>query len=146
MERYCAHCGIDDPAINGFIEHVWTVAQVRPETWDAFEDGFFDERRVGPDAESVPDDVLRRAVPPRSRQDLRRLVEQVFETSAATWYGSNLPGTAKALREVLRIVRRAGVEPPDPGPFAAHAPGLNGWGVGLSDAELAAWRAAAREA
>lgn len=138
LERFCRKYKVNCPEINQFIDHVWKVAQVHPGIWNAWALGF-QEMPVTGVLGTIPDHVMA-AVPEELRGDIDSLIEHVFETSASTWYGGDIPATKRELLAVLAISAIHSVEAPALLTYLRHSPAQNGWGAPLTDEEVKSWR------
>lgn len=140
LERFAQHFGIEQPALTAFIEHLWGVVHVTPETWVAWA-GAFDDMVMLKSVEEYPP-ALAGSIPAAVRRDLSVLTRAVFETTAATWYCSNPEGTRDALLEVVEMLRKHDIAVPDLTLFRL-SPGNCGdaWGPRPSDGVIASWKA-----
>ena len=142
LQRFCRRHAIGHPALDGFIEHVWLVAQVAPGNFVSWEQGFA-ALAINGMGDPWPQD-LRAAIPGELLAPLMELTERVLETSAATWYGDDLPASRRQLEAVLRLCARHGVDVPALEQYVqAEAQLHGGWGPALTDAQVRAWRALA---
>lgn len=140
FERYCKFHNIQSPDISEFIEHVWRVGKIEnPEQFVEWERGF-QELRASGWGEPLSEDVLK-AIPPALHEEYRDLAEYLIETSATTWYGSDMKGTREYLLKVIRIVSAYGIALPDFSLFKSSSRELHGgWGNNPSPDELNTWR------
>jgi hypothetical protein len=140
FERYCEHHDLKHPDIRAFIDHIWRVGAIEsPDQFIEWEQGFQWLSASGWGA-PIPQDVLD-TIPPATRQEYKKLAEYVIETSATTWYGSNMQGTREYLLKVIRIVSAYGIELPNFGLFKhSSAEFHGGWGNNPSPDLLYAWR------
>lgn len=139
FERYCEFHRLENPDISAFIDHIWLVGKLDPDHFEEWERGFQMLRASGW-GEDLPEDVLK-TIPLPIRQEYIKLAGYVIETSAATWYGSDLKGTKKYLLKVIHIVSTYGIKIPDLDLFKVASPQIvSEWGNNPSAEELHAWR------
>ena len=138
LERFCRKYGLAHPAITKFIDHVWKVTQVDRETFEEWEEGF----RLMPitgQGEPFPKDLVE-AMPKELLSEFDRLTQSVFETSATTWYCSNIEDTKNYLLKVLDVASAHNIPIPDLGFYVNPPIGHDGWGATLTDEQLQQWR------
>ncbi len=139
LQRFCRRYQLKHPALSQFIDHVWKVGQADGETFLAWDQGF-SELAINGWGEEWPQEV-RAAIPADILDTLLQLVEQVFETSASTWYGGDLPATKRHLERVLDICQQHGVAKPGFRFYLQERMALRGsWGPIMTDEEINAWR------
>jgi hypothetical protein len=125
-----------------FVEHLWKVAQVRPETFPSWEQKFSCLPVTGL-GDKWPEDVCA-VIPESIRNTLVALVEHVLEISACTWYGDDLPATIKHLEIVLCICQEHNIPAPHFQNYTQREAQMHGgWGPPLTDQEVSFWRALA---
>ena len=83
---------------------------------------------------------LTEAIPIGLLNELDRLTQCVFETSASTWYCSNIEDTKRELLKVLDIASKHSIPIPDLGFYMNPPIGHDGWGATLTDEQLQQWR------
>lgn len=139
FERYCVIHNLKHPDIRAFIDHIWGIGAIQnPEQFEAWELGFQGLKASGW-GDPLPDDLLE-IIPPYERS-MRSWPTTSFETSATTWYGSDIKGTREYLIKVIHIVSKYGIELPNFDRFKSSSPELNGgWGSTPPPNELYAWR------
>ena len=140
FERYCEFRGLKHPDIDAFIDHVWRVATLRnPDEFCEWESGF-ENLRATDWCEPVAEDFLA-LIPKEIRSEYFELASDVIETSAMTWYGSDLPATRKYCLKVLRTVSKYPIELPQLDCFRNSSPKWGGgWGKNPTAEELQIWR------
>jgi hypothetical protein len=77
LERFCARYGIRHPAINAFIEHLWSVASVTSEAFTEWEQGF-QSLVASTWAGDLPTEVIT-AIPASARADYEQLADAAIE-------------------------------------------------------------------
>lgn len=139
FERFCKKYRILHPAIDLFIDHIWKVTQVNPENFVDWEQGFQTMPITG-QGEPYPTDLVE-AVPKILWNDFDELTQFVFETSATTWYGSDLEGTKTFLLKAIAIAIRHEIELPDLS-FYVNSPIVHhgNWGQPLTNEQVEEWR------
>ena len=139
LRRFCERYGIVHDHIDAFVEHLWGVAVVKPESFEVWELGFQTLPAAGW-GEPLPPELLE-IIPPTVRADYERLANAVIECSAATWYAGDIPATLCAFEDVASVMRAHGIPLPRLEPFQSSSPAVfDGWGSRPSPGELAAWR------
>jgi hypothetical protein len=141
VHRFCTHYGIRHLAIDAFVEHLWGVATVTPETFTAWEQGF----QVLPAStwsEPLATGLLA-AIPDQLVVHYSRLANAAIECSAGTWYASDIPATLDAFATVSELMREHGLSLPRFETFVDSSPEVGqGWGSHPTPEQLRAWRAA----
>jgi hypothetical protein len=139
LHRFARTFGIHHPALAEFIEHLWGVVHVTPETWVSWA-AAFDEMVILQSEDTYPAD-LTNAIPAALRGDFSALVRAVFATSEATWYCSNPAGTRDALVAVIEILSKHGISLPDLSVFSGQAENSgDSWGPKPSESIVAHWK------
>jgi hypothetical protein len=142
LERFARHFSIDHPELSKFIDHLWGVINVTPETWVVWANAF-DAMVILKPADKYPAEITS-VIPPALKWDFSVLTQAVFETSAATWYCSDSEGTRDALLSVFGILSKHGVSAPDLTLFRlSPASSGDSWGPKPSDEIVASWKAMA---
>lgn len=122
-----------------FIEHVWKVTQVTPDTFGEWEQGFHSMPITG-QGDTYPVD-LAQAIPKELLNDFDQLTQFVFETSATTWYGSDIESTKNFLLKVLDITSKHNIPIPDLSFYKNPPIEHHGyWGPTVNDEQLQQWR------
>jgi hypothetical protein len=139
LERFARHYEIAHVELSKFIEHLWGINTVTPETWVNWADAF-DQMEVLKNPEAFSSS-LESTIPPHVRSDFSALVRAVFETTAATWYCSNGPGTVAALQRTLTILGKHDVKPPPLVAFdLSSGKSCGSWGPEPPRETVQAWR------
>jgi len=87
----------------------------------------------------LPKDLVE-AIPIELLNEFDRLTQFVFETSAITWYSSNIEGTKIELLKVLQVASEHNIPIPDLGFYMNPPIEHDGWGATLTDEQLQQWR------
>jgi hypothetical protein len=135
VERFCRHHEILSAEIRDFVEHLWGIATVDEDSFAEWEGRFqaLPASTWGGDLELIPLPL---------RADYASLAEGAIECSAATWYGSDIPGTLAAFESVLHVMHVHDLPVPDFTPFLCSSPAvLHGWGNRPTPEQLQLWRA-----
>lgn len=139
FERFCRKYKLSHQYITDFINHVWKVCQVNPTTFVEWDEAFQDLAITG-QGDPYPEELLEQ-IPKELLNDFNKMSQAVFETSATTWYGDNLPGTRKELFKVITLSLKHDINVPD---FSLYTnPPIEdrgGWGPVLSDEVMKKWR------
>jgi hypothetical protein len=139
LERYCKKYNINHPDIDLFINHVWKVTQVGPNNFSEWERGFA-VMPITSQGDTYPEDLIK-AIPIELFNEFDLLTQYVFETSATTWYGSDIEGTKRYLSKVIDIVSKKGIPIPELNNYINDPVEiLGGWGPALNNEHLKAWR------
>ncbi len=139
LERFCQKHGLVHPAITQFIDQIWKVTQVDPDTFSDWERGFSLMPITG-QGDPYPADLIQ-AIPEHLAKEFDQFTQFVFETSATTWYGSDIEGTKKYLLKVLKIASKHGIPIPDLTYYKNPPIEQRGhWGAKLTDEQLQRWR------
>jgi hypothetical protein len=138
LERFCRKYRLEHPAITKFIDHVWKVTQVGPETFEEWTYGFGLIPITG-QGDPLPADLVE-AIPRELLNEFDRLTQCVFETSATTWFCSDTEGTKKELLKVLDVASEHDIPIPDLGFYMNPPIEHDGWGAMLTDEQLQQWR------
>lgn len=77
LERFCKKYKLNHPAITDFIDHVWKVAQIKPEIFYEWEQGFADMSITG-QGDPYPED-LKKVIPMDLFNDFNQLTICIFE-------------------------------------------------------------------
>jgi len=138
LERFCRKYRLAHPAITKFIDHVWKVTQVGPETFEEWAQDFGSIPITG-QGDPLPKDLVE-VIPIELLNELDQLTQFVFETTATTWYCSDIEGTKNYLRKVLDVASAHDVPIPDLGFYMNPPIEHDGWGAPLTDEQLQQWR------
>src|SRR5262245_40149763 len=139
LERFCRKYGLAHPAITEFIDHVWKVAQVRLESFEEWTGGFGLIPITG-QGDPLPKGLVD-AIPTELLNEFDQLTQFVFETSATTWYCSDIAGTKSYLLKVLDVASDHNIPIPDLGFYMNSPIEHHGcWGAALTDEQLQHWR------
>ena len=138
LERFCRKYRLAHPAITKFIDHVWKVTQVSRETFEEWEECFGLMPITG-QGDPFPRDLVE-AIPTELLNEFDRLTQLVFETSATTWYCSDIEGTKDYLHKVLEVASAHDIPIPDLGFYTNSPIEHDGWGAALTDEQLQQWR------
>ena len=140
FERYCEFHKLKSPDIDAFIQHIWDITKLeKPEMFVDWEQGFQQLKAVDWGA-TLTKDFLNQ-IPTSIRNEYIELTNNVIETSAATWYGSDLNGTKENLMKVIDTVSKYGIALPDLNKFRNSSPQImGGWGNNPSPDEVYEWR------
>ena len=139
LERFCRKYRLTHPAITKFIEHVWKVTQVDPETFGEWAEGFSLMPITG-QGDPYPKDLVE-TIPKELLNEFDRLTQFVFETSATTWYCSDIEGTKNYLLKVLDVASDHNIPIPDLGCYMNPPIEHHGcWGTALTNEQLQHWR------
>ena len=105
FERFCKKYNLNHPAITDFINHVWKVAQINPETFSEWEQGFANMPITG-QGDPYPED-LKKAIPLNLLDDLNQFTIYIFEISAINWYTAYNPvGTTQMFLNAINIAQK----------------------------------------
>jgi hypothetical protein len=140
FERYCQFHKLQNPEIDAFIEHVWSITKIdKPEKFVEWEQGF-QLLKASDWGKPLAKDILE-LIPANIQVEYRQLTEDVIEISAATWYGSDLNGTKQHLIKVIEVTSSYGITLPNLNKFRNSSPQINGgWGNIPSPDEINEWR------
>ncbi|QQR55576.1 hypothetical protein IPG41_03410 [Candidatus Peregrinibacteria bacterium] len=139
FERFCNKFNISHPDIKNFIQHIWKVTQVNSNTWVEWESGFYHLTITG-QGDPYNEDLIN-SIPKNLLEDFDKFSQYVFETTASTWYTSDITGSSEFLRKVLELCIKYDVPLPKLD-FYTNPPNNihNGWGKSLSDEEVKNWQ------
>lgn len=140
FERYCQFHKLQSPDIDAFIEHIWKITKIeKPGDFGEWEQGF-QLLRATNWGEPLSKDFLK-LIPSTIRQEYTKLAEYVIETTATTWYGSDLKGTTEYLLKIIDTVSSYGIVLPDFNKFRNSSPQVySGWGSNPSPDVIYEWR------
>jgi hypothetical protein len=130
LGRFCDAQYIRHKSIKDYLKYLWKIATV--ESVSAWEQEGLERSRFGKAM------ALAEKLEEPLRSDYVRLLDRVLEIGK---YGApDRRESRQCLAEVIEIVRRYGVAPPEPTLFEKSPPGMQGWGRPVWAESVRKWK------